>query len=76
MPCSSGVDIPEVFRVYNEARVYGDRDLSRMYYGWIDENGRADRCTECGECLEKCPQKIAIVEWLEKAQQFLAVTDR
>ena len=35
------------------------------------ENERADRCTACGECVEKCPQGIAVPEWLEKAQSFL-----
>jgi len=70
VPCPIGVDIPEVFRVYNEAMIYGDHDLSRMYYGWIDENGRADRCTECGNCLEKCPQKIAIPDWMKTVAEF------
>ena len=32
---------------------------------------RADRCTACGDCVEKCPQGIAVPEWLEKAQSFL-----
>ena len=34
-------------------------------------NERADQCTACGECVEKCPQGIAVPEWLEKAQAFL-----
>ena len=29
-------------------------------------------CTECGACLEKCPQKIDIPEELKKAHEVLA----
>jgi hypothetical protein len=37
----------------------------------IKNEQRADMCTKCGQCLEKCPQKIDIPEMLEKAHAFL-----
>jgi predicted aldo/keto reductase-like oxidoreductase len=73
-PCPNGVEISEVFKIYNDAVIYGATELSRMYYGWLD--GKVESCTQCGECEPKCPQSIAIVDWLEKAQQFLAVTQK
>jgi predicted aldo/keto reductase-like oxidoreductase len=35
----------------------------------------ADRCTECGECIEKCPQHIPIPERLKEAHRALANAD-
>jgi predicted aldo/keto reductase-like oxidoreductase len=40
-----------------------------MFYDWIKPEGRADQCTECGECEEKCPQQIEIIDWLKKAHE-------
>ena len=72
MPCPQGVAIPEVFGLYNDAHMYEQpRSRSSSSTRVLDENERADQCTACGECVEKCPQGIAIPEWLEKAQSFL-----
>jgi len=73
LPCPSGVNIPGVFSVYNDAKMYGDRQRARLFYGWLDESERAHQCTRCGRCEELCPQGIGIMGWLEKAQAFLAV---
>jgi hypothetical protein len=67
LPCPQGVAIPDVFEAYNDYLMFGDLDRARMFYGWLDEKARADACIECGECLDKCPQKIEIPEWLKKA---------
>ena len=34
-------------------------------------NGNASMCTRCDECLEKCPQDIAIPDELEKVHSIL-----
>ena len=72
LPCPNEVNIPRVFEIYNDYLMYGDAKRSRMFYGWLDEKTRADKCLECEECLEKCPQKIEIPEWLKKADEVLA----
>lgn len=41
------------------------------YANWISEDQRADKCLECGECEAQCPQHIAIMEWLKKANREL-----
>jgi len=74
LPCPSGVDIPKVLDIYNEAEIYGGGPAAaRFAYGWVSESERAELCKQCGACQELCPQKIAIVDWLEKIQQYLAV---
>ena len=66
-----GQDIPEVFSIYNDLLMYGDEKRSQMFYSWLEEKTRADKCVECGECLEKCPQHIEIPDWLKKAHGLL-----
>ena len=72
MPCPQGVAIPDVFETFNDAHTYDDLLRRRWAYAtFFSEGERADRCTACCECLEKCPQGIAIPDWMEKAQALL-----
>ena len=77
MPCPSEVAIPKIFERYNRGRVYGLWDSARKAYGELgvirwDKGKRADACTECGECEDKCPQDIPIREQLKEAHKALA----
>jgi predicted aldo/keto reductase-like oxidoreductase len=72
MPCSSGVEIPDIFEWYNDAVAYQDPGAPRWHYRQLEEEQRADRCTKCGECTDVCPQEIDIPGWLEKAHALLA----
>ncbi|MCE5278138.1 MAG: aldo/keto reductase [Planctomycetaceae bacterium] len=75
MPCPAEVNIPSIFDKFNTGNVYGMWDIARQGYAGIgvawDPGKRADACTECGKCREKCPQKIDIPAQLEKAHQLL-----
>ncbi len=74
MPCPHGVEIPRIFRIYNEAVMYNDPRAGRFQYrgpNGLREEQRADRCQECGECVEVCPQGINVPEMLKKAHQLL-----
>ena len=73
-PCPNNVEIPRVFQIYNDATMYDDFRGGRFMYNGdfgIKKDQRADLCTECGECLEKCPQHIEIPDWLKKAHAAL-----
>ncbi len=72
MPCPNGVEIPRIFSLYNDILMY-DAMRSRFQYsiGDLKDGQRADSCRECGQCLKKCPQNIAIPEWLKKAHVLL-----
>ena len=74
MPCPNGVDIPHVFQLYNDAVMYDNMEMGKFRYqndGILKEEQRGDRCIECGECLDACPQSIEIPEWLKKAHEEL-----
>ena len=64
MPCPSGVNIPRNLEIYNVAVMYNRMKESKQDYLNIKDDARASACTQCLECLEKCPQKIKINEWM------------
>ena len=70
-PCPSEIEIPRIFEIYNESAMYADTEQARFHYSQIAETHRANHCQECGECEEKCPQQIEIIEWLKKAHAVL-----
>jgi len=70
-PCPQGVNIPRTFELYNDAFMYRYPDRARAFYTWLRADERADQCIACRECEEKCPQQIAIPDWLEKVHAFL-----
>ena len=70
IPCPSGVNIPVCFEHYNAYHMFDNRRRTKMVYpvmlgGLIDgKPGFASQCTDCGECLEKCPQHLPIPDLL------------
>ncbi len=73
-PCPNNVEIPTVFRIYNDA-IQSELGLARRrkwYAEVMSPDGRADLCLECGECEDKCPQHLPIPESLKKAHDLLA----
>lgn len=77
LPCPQGVAIPEIFSAMNYHRVWGLSDLARRQYGRLgpenkDGQMNAEACVECGQCEEKCPQNIAIIEQLKESHEALA----
>ncbi|MDP6543843.1 MAG: aldo/keto reductase [Phycisphaerae bacterium] len=73
MPCPSGVEIPVNFEYYNAAVMFGGttRTLHRNLYAGLPEAQRAAGCTQCKQCEEKCPQKIAISELMPVVREEL-----
>ena len=72
LPCPEGVDIPGIFSFYNEGKMYDNFSIARVRHSiLVKEEERADKCVECGECLEQCPQQIAIPDELKKCRDSL-----
>ncbi|HDN05029.1 MAG TPA: aldo/keto reductase [Chloroflexi bacterium] len=84
MPCPHGVNIPQNFAILNALsleqsgiRRFQTRRSYRKLVGDPDQvnknnpNGNGAICTECGVCVEKCPQEINIPVELEKVHAIL-----
>ncbi len=72
LPCPSGVDIPRVFEVFNNGMMHDDIQGARSGYKFVPEEARADKCTQCQQCEELCPQQIPISEWMVRVEEVLA----
>ena len=65
LPCASGVQIPQIFRVWNDYQRYQNEATAAEDYKDIPPLGRAQNCIRCGMCEERCPQGIKIREDLK-----------
>lgn len=72
MDCPSGVDIPEVFKVYNRYAVEKNQDAFLADYAALTEEKQSHNCVSCGACLPKCPQGISIPEKLREIAEIAA----
>jgi len=83
MRCPSGVDIPECFSIYNDLHMFGNVEGARFTYAInmsgvftnSEPGGFASQCTECGQCMEKCPQGLKIPELLKAVAEELEGPD-
>ena len=85
MPCPYGIDIPTIFRHYNDHVNSGEiaqsceqdhfQRLKRRYlvsYDRAVETVRqADHCIGCGQCRPKCPQSIDIPRALRRIDRYV-----
>jgi len=76
-PCPAKVPIARILSLYNLARVYGLEEAAVALYDDIGKRGffasaaDATACNSCGECSEKCPQKLDIPAELAAAHDDL-----
>jgi predicted aldo/keto reductase-like oxidoreductase len=74
MPCPEGIQIPYYVFALDRYNL-NDRKGAK---GWMEFLAEKDilgdstpaDCTECGECLEKCTQKLNIIDKLKKAAEI------
>jgi hypothetical protein len=77
LPCPENINIPEVLRLRNLAAAYNMTDYGQYRYGMFENAGhwfpgmKASRCTECGDCLPRCPENLDIPTLLEDAHDKL-----
>ena len=68
-PCKEGINIPYVFQFFNNAKIYGPSEWIKRKYKQDGQKGVL--CSKCGTCMEKCPQKINIIEGMAEAHELL-----
>ncbi|MCJ7824451.1 MAG: aldo/keto reductase, partial [Anaerolineales bacterium] len=74
MPCPAGVDIQGCFEMYNNAHMFGGKKFLRFFYitrmggAMGGKASHASLCMDCGKCLEKCPQHLAIPTLLKDVE--------
>lgn len=76
MPCPTGVNIPQCFKLMNYHRVYNLTDYAKNEYAKINDDNpnkgkNAAACIECGECEKKCPQNLPIIRQLKETHKAL-----
>jgi uncharacterized protein len=63
-PCPQGINIPQVMSCIFEERFWGLHEIARQRYAQL-EGPKAEACAHCGDCLDKCPQKLNIPDEME-----------
>ncbi len=82
LPCPEDVNIPEILRLRNLAVGFEMTDFARYRYAVFGNAGhwfpgtRGDSCTECGDCLPRCPAGLPIPALLAEAHERLYQGER
>ncbi|MCJ8280342.1 MAG: aldo/keto reductase [Rivularia sp. ALOHA_DT_140] len=77
LPCPENINIPEVLRLRNLTVAYDMEDYGKYRYGMFENAGhwfpgmKGSRCSECGDCLPRCPEKLDIPGLLKDTHERL-----
>ena len=77
LPCPEQINIPEVLRLRNLTVAYDMSDYGQYRYNMFENAGhwfpgtKGNKCTDCGDCLPRCPENLAIPSLLRDTHQRL-----
>jgi len=72
LPCTEEIPIPVILRQLTYATAYGMKEWAQRRYRMVEVP--ASKCSDCGECEERCPNGVAVRERLREAAALLPMT--
>jgi uncharacterized protein len=81
LPCPENINIPEVLRLRNLAIAFDMQDFGKYRYKMFENAGhwfpgnKANKCTDCGDCLPRCPEQLDIPQLLRDTHNRLQTTE-
>jgi len=81
LPCPEKINIPEVLRLRNLAIAFDMEEFSQYRYKMFENAGhwfpgtKANKCTDCGDCLPRCPEQLNIPNLLRDSHNRLQTED-
>ena len=67
-----GVNIPEMFSIWNNCAMFDEEEKAKKAYAEQKvQDASADLCKKCGACEKACPQGLSIRADLEKVAKEL-----
>jgi len=70
MPCLKKINIPAILRFHSFYVDFELKNWARKLYSGLEI--KANKCTQCGACQQRCPYNLPIEDMLKKAHQNLA----
>jgi predicted aldo/keto reductase-like oxidoreductase len=81
LPCPEDINIPEALRLRNLAVAFDMVEFGKYRYKMFENAGhwfpgtKAIHCTDCGDCLPRCPEDLAIPDLLRDTHDRLHGTE-
>ena len=79
LPCSEGLPIPRIMDAYDFRTLTDGNDQqarNRLKWHWGLSPAEAAKCTECGDCEDKCTQHLPIRERMKEIAALAKAPDK
>ncbi|NHJ38661.1 MAG: 4Fe-4S dicluster domain-containing protein [Asgard group archaeon] len=67
-PCPEDIDIGRIFKLYDQATSVGE--IEKILGDYMKFGVLASYCTECGNCMERCPFEVDIINKMLEVEKL------